>query len=122
MGASLLSAATAPTTGKPKTYALAGISPRGVPPAELVEKAARAVEAKMTGMTPVANPEDADHYVEVLFRKDTFEIYVDALPYTGRKIGIPLALHSGGKVTYERSMELADIANTERALGIESHP
>jgi hypothetical protein len=115
-----LSAATPATAGKAKTYSLAGISTRRVPSAELIAKATRAVEAKMAGMKLIANPEEADHYVEVLFRNDTFEIYVDALPYTGRKIGMPVNTSFNGRVPYERSMELADIANTERARGLES--
>ena len=73
LGASVLSAA--PTSApKAQTYTLAGFCTRGKPPANLVEQAARAVESRTAGMKLVADPEEADHYVEVLFLRDSFEV------------------------------------------------
>ena len=117
LGASLLSAAPA-SAPKAQTYALAGFCTRGKPPADLVEQAARAVESRTAGMKLVADPEEADHYVEVLFLRDSFEVYVDALPLAGRRVGSqqPSAFDHARPPEY--NLELADIANTERAMGI----
>jgi len=72
---------------KPKSYTLHGFCLKGKPSAELVQQAAKAIEARMAGMKLVALPEDADHNVEILFQKDSFEIYVDALPFAGQRVG-----------------------------------
>lgn len=72
---------------KPKSYTLHGFCLKGKPSDELVQQAAKAVETRMAGMTLVALPEDADHNVEILFQKDSFEIYVDALPFAGKHVG-----------------------------------
>jgi len=117
VGAPLLSAAPA-SMPKAETYALAGFCTRGKPPANLVEQAARAVESRTAGMKLVADPEEADHYVEVLFLRDSFEVYVDALPLAGHRVGARLPSPFDHARPPDISMERVDIANTERAMGI----
>ena len=46
----------------------------------LVAQAAQQVGEKMAGMSKTDAREDADHTVEVLFKKGGFKLYVDALP------------------------------------------
>jgi len=76
-----LSLAAATKTQNKKTYSVVGYYPgQAQPSPALVGKAAHALGEKMAGMTQVANPEDAEHKVQILFRRDSFEIFVDALP------------------------------------------
>ena len=112
------SIASAKTEAKPeakaKTYTLHGFWTQGKPPEKIVEQAAKAVEAKMTGMTLITTPEDVDHSVEVLFRRDSFAIYVDALPLAGKRMGTALDL-TGGKVPIDYAVEAAHAAQTGNA-------
>ncbi len=80
-----LSLVAATKTQNKNTYSVVGYYPGLAQPAPaLVEKAAHALGEKMAGMTQVANPDDAEHKVQILFRRDSFEIYVDALPLEKR--------------------------------------
>ena len=99
---------------KPKSYTLQGFWAHGKPSDELVQQAAKAVEERMVGMTPVGLPEKADHNVEVLFWRDTFEIYVDALPFAGTRIGAVSNL--GARVVpIDRAIEAAHATRTGNA-------
>lgn len=71
---------------KAKTYTLVGYYEGAEPAPDLVAKAAQAVGAKMSGMTQVQNPEDADHSVEILFKRGSFQVYVDALPVVQKQL------------------------------------
>jgi hypothetical protein len=78
-------ALVAGTKESKKTYTVVGYY-AGVsqPSAVLVEKAAKAVGEKMAGFTQVQDPNEAEHTVEIKFRRNSFEIYVDALPLERR--------------------------------------
>lgn len=65
---------------KTESYVVTGYYDGAKPAPELVEKAAKAVGERMGAMQPAADPDAADHVVEVLFLRDSFKIYVDALP------------------------------------------
>jgi len=62
------------------TYTVVGYFRDLQPKPELVQKAALAVSEKMAGMAQVQDANEADHAVEILFQRDGFKIYVDALP------------------------------------------
>lgn len=88
LGLPVFSAAGASPTAavpKAKSYAIIGffVGPR--PTAPLLEQASRAIAEKMKGMVQVENPEDTDHLVQVLFKRGTYKVYVDALPLDGLK-------------------------------------
>lgn len=78
-------ALAAGTKESKKTYTVVGYY-AGVsqPSAALVEKAAKAVGEKMAGFTQVQDPNEAVHTVEIKFTRNSFEIYVDALPLERR--------------------------------------
>lgn len=79
--AALLPLAGLAKTPKTKTYTIAAYFFEGdKPKQELVDQAAREVGAKMNGMVQTGEPDEADHAVEILFKKGTYKIYVDALP------------------------------------------
>lgn len=118
LSTSAFAAATAPA--KSETYTLAGFATRGKPSEQLVQQASVAVQSRMQGMNLITDPEKADHYVEVVFRRDSFELFVDALPLAGHRVGARLPQSTDHPRPPEYSMELVDIANTERARGIES--
>jgi hypothetical protein len=99
---------------KPKSYTLHGFCLKGKPSEELVQQAAKAVEARMAGMTLVSLPENADHNVEILFQKDSFEIYVDALPFAGKRVGTAPDL-SLRTVPIDYAVEAAHAARTGNA-------
>jgi hypothetical protein len=99
---------------KTKSYTLYGFWTQGKPSPELVQQAAKAVEERMAGMTIVGQPEKADHNVEVLFRRDSFEIYVDALPLAGRRVGAASDL-SDRVVPIDYGIESAHAARTGNA-------
>ena len=82
-----ITAAAGAAEGKALSYSLAGFCTQGKPSDELVQRAAKAVEARTAGMTITTQTEYADHYVEVVFRRDSFEVYVDALPFKGSRVG-----------------------------------
>lgn len=68
-----------------KTYSVVGyFAPGKQPSPALVEKASRALGEKMAGFTQVMDSSEAAHQVEILFKRDSFEIYVDALPLERR--------------------------------------
>ena len=107
--------------GKAGSYTLAGICTQGKPSEELVQRAAKAVEARMTGMTMITQPEEADHYVEVIFRRDSFDVYVDALPYTGRRISMTVVLprKADGLAAVEKDLTAEKLAATLKTLRFE---
>lgn len=111
-GAASLASAT--DQAKSKSYTLHGFWSQGKPSDELVEKAAKAVEERMAGMKLVGLPENADHNVEVLFRRDSFEIYVDALPLAGKRMYAAAEL-SGRTVPIDHGIEAAHAARTGNA-------
>lgn len=68
-------------TQEKKTYTVVGyFSGSQKPSAELLAKAAQAVGERMAGFTQVQDSNEAAHDVQVLFRRNSFEILVDALP------------------------------------------
>ncbi len=85
--AATASAAEATTAPKTKTYAVRGFFNGTKPAPALLEKAAVEIGAKMKGAVQVQNPDDADHVVQVLFKRGTYKVYVDALPLDGVKLG-----------------------------------
>ena len=109
-----LAALPAFATGpKAKTYTVVGYFERATPSPELVSQAARAVGDKMAGMTQVQNAEDADHTVEILFGRGTFQVYVDALPLEKRRLKLEMSqtLHDTFQVQPERRAEFAEGRN-----------
>ena len=66
---------------KTETYTVAGYVVGAKPSAELIAKAAREVETKMAGQKQIQCADDADHKVEILFKKGQFKVYVEALPF-----------------------------------------
>ena len=71
------------TTPKAKTYAVLGFYDGTKPGPALGEKAPKQIGAKMHETIQVKNPEEADHVIQVLFKRGTYKIYVDALPLNG---------------------------------------
>jgi hypothetical protein len=67
-----------------KTYTVVGYYAGAQPSAALLEKASKAVGEKMAGFTQVQDPNEAEHQVQVRFNRETFEVYVDALPLERR--------------------------------------
>jgi hypothetical protein len=67
-----------------KTYMVVGYYAGAQPSPELLAKASLAVGEKMTGFTQVQDANEAQHKVQVRFRRDSFEIYIDALPLERR--------------------------------------
>ncbi len=77
----LLVGASAFAATKTETYTVVGYYKGAKPSVELYGKATLAVAQKVAGMVQVASVRDEpDHRVEVLFTKDSFEVYMDALP------------------------------------------
>lgn len=70
---------------KAKTYAIVGFFDGLKPSTALLEQASRDIGEKMKGLAQVENPEDADHVVQVLFKRGAYKVYVDALPLDGIK-------------------------------------
>ena len=83
LGATALSLIAA-TTAQKKTYTVVGYYSGAQPSAALMEKASKAVGEKMAGFTQVQDPNEAKHTVQVKFTRNTFEVYVDALPLERR--------------------------------------
>ena len=81
--AATAAAADATTAPKAKTYAVRGFFNGTKPAPALLEKAAIEIGAKMKGAVQVQNPDDADHVVQVLFKRGSYKVYVDALPLNG---------------------------------------
>lgn len=77
-------ASVAGTEGSKKTYTVVGYYAGTQPSAALLQKASLAVGEKMAGFTQVQDPAEAVHTVEIKFKRDSFEIYVDALPLERR--------------------------------------
>jgi len=84
LGATLALSLVAATKVQKKTYSVVGYYAGAQPSPALMEKAAKAVGEKMAGYTQVLDPNDAAHDVQVRFNRDSFEIYVDALPLERR--------------------------------------
>lgn len=80
LSGALATLASAAGPGKAKTYVVAGYYVGAEPSPQLVAQAALQVAEKMAGMSQTDAREDADHTVEVLFKKGGFKLYVDALP------------------------------------------
>ena len=77
----VLAGAGAFAATKTETYTVVGYYKGAKPSVELYGKATLAVAAKAAGMVQVTSPMDEpDHRIEVLFTKDSFLVYVDALP------------------------------------------
>jgi hypothetical protein len=70
--------------GRMETYTVTGYVVGPKPSAELIAKAARAVESRMAGQKQTQCADDADHKVEILFKQGQFKVYVDALPFATR--------------------------------------
>jgi len=104
------------TVSKPKTYTVAGYFERTAPSPELVNQAAKAVGEKMAGMSQVQDAEVADHTVEILFRRGTFEVYVDALPLERKRLKLEMkqSLYDSFREQPERLRDAADGANARR--------
>ena len=83
LGATALSLVAA-TTAQKKTYTVVGYYAGAQPSAALLEKASKAVGEKMAGFAQVQDPNEAEHNVQVRFKRDSFELYVDALPLERR--------------------------------------
>lgn len=92
LGLTAANAPAADTTIAPKaqTFAVRGFFDGTKPAPTLIEKAAAEIGAKMKGAVQVQNPDDADHIVQVLFKRGTYKVYVDALPINGVKL-VPFA-------------------------------
>ena len=73
--------AAPPAAPKAKTFAIVGFVDGPKPSPALQAQAIREIGAKMQGLTQVQNPEDADHVVQVLFKRGAYKVYVDALPF-----------------------------------------
>lgn len=84
LGATAALSLVAATKVQKKTYSVVGYYAGALPSAPLVEKASKAVGEKMAGFTQVADPNEAEHTVQVKFTRSSFEIYVDALPLERR--------------------------------------
>ncbi|MBI3887326.1 MAG: hypothetical protein HY302_16595 [Opitutae bacterium] len=98
--------ATAP---EPRTYAVLCFVVGPKPPASLLGQARSEVDAKMAGLVEVPNPEEADHVVQVLFKRGTFRLYVDALPLDGLKPADALGrLQIEGMIASEAARENAE--------------
>ena len=65
---------------KVKTYVVSGYYVGAKPSDQLVTQAAQEVQAKMAGLKQIEASDDADHSVEILFKRNQFKVYVDALP------------------------------------------
>jgi hypothetical protein len=101
----VLSLAAAPKEPK-KTYSVVGYFSGGKPSPALLEKASRAIGEKMAGFTQVTDPNEATHRIEILFRRDSFEIYMDALPLERRP---PAAIEKQSLITWsEKSDQLVE--------------
>lgn len=70
------------SSAKTKTYAVLGFFDGAKPAQALVDQAAKEIGTQMTGAVQVDNLEEADHVVQVVFRRGGYKIYVDALPYS----------------------------------------
>lgn len=90
-----------------KTYSVVGyFSPGKQPSPALVEKASRALAEKMAGFTQVMDAGEAAHKVEILFKRDSFEIFVDALPLERRP---PAAIEKQSLVAWsEKSDQIVE--------------
>lgn len=99
----LVTAVTAFAATKPETYIIVGYYKGAKPSLELYGKATLAVAEKVEGMVQVASlGDDPDHRIEVLFTKDSFKVYVDALPLSNERstgsAGFAYAVFQGDNV------------------------
>lgn len=68
------------SASKPKTFAVIVFREGAKPSLELIGKAAEDISGKMKGLREVNNAEEADHIVQVLFKRGQYKIYIDSLP------------------------------------------
>ena len=104
LGAIATLSLVAGTKAQNKTYTVVGFYSGAQPSPALLEKASLAVGEKMTGFTQVSDPDAAAHRVEILFKRDSFEIYVDALPLERRP---PAAVEKQSLITWSQQGEFA---------------
>lgn len=81
LGCSLATISQAATSPKTRTYAIVGYYDGRKPAPALVEQAGREIMARMKDLAPVDDPAQADCVVQILFRGDSYRVYIDALPF-----------------------------------------